>query len=314
MAVYSKVERRIWRDEKVRPLSDDGKTCFLYLLTSPHGNIMGMYVLSAGYGASDLNWSVERFSKAFQEVLAQGFISYDNATDLVLVKKYLVHNPIENPNQVTAALKMLAELPTSQLFAELDTILEQLAERFAKQFMEPLRKQLAERLGERYAKPVSVTVSVTVEEKASSIVSTDLVASSDFDSEIQQPPCPGCLKHPDTRKKYLAQCQRLDLALGHLTMSNPNAVACGDAIEQFCNAVQARDVEWCKPSQGWCYPLLIEPRLQREITQAMTQQSGIGNRRKWAQTWLPATLTGMVNEDGEFYSTVGYKAKGRARP
>ena len=307
MAIYAKVERRLWRDEKVRLLSDDGKTCFVYLLTCPHGNLLGMYVLPAHYGAGDLKWTTERFAKAFGEVLAQQLTIYDEATDLTLVRKYLIHNPIENPNQVTAGLKALAELPTSPLFAELDAILE----RLGKPFLEPLR----ERLAERYAKPVcSNSISNSNKDKASLIASTDLVASPVGLCEPPAERCPGCLKHQETMGRYLAQCQRLDMALtGARTLNSPKQIACHAAADAFCAAVMERDIEWCRPDLTNCYGLLIEPRLKREINAAVTQTSSIRNRRSWAQTWLRETLTGMVKDD-DFYSTVGYRAKGRAKP
>ena len=157
VARYTRIKCRLWRDEKVRALSEDGRICLLYVLTSPHSNILGLYVLAHGYAAADLGWELKRFTKPFAELLGQGLIEYDENTSLILIKNHLKHNPIENPHQVTAALKVLDELPTSPLFALLDEALKQLGKRFT----EPLREQLAK----RYAKPVSVSVSVSVTEE-----------------------------------------------------------------------------------------------------------------------------------------------------
>ena len=156
MARYTRVKCRLWHDEKLRSLSEDGRMCFIYVLTSPHGNMLGMYVLAHGYGAADLKWDVKRFGKAFTELFQEHLIEYDESTNLVFIRNYIEHNPIENPNQVTAALKVLDELPTSPLFALLNEALEQLGKRFT----EPLREQLAK----RYAKPVTVSVTVSVTE------------------------------------------------------------------------------------------------------------------------------------------------------
>lgn len=142
---------------------------------------------------------------------------------------------------------------------------------------------------------------------------TSLKAIPPLFSEPSATPCPGCFKHLDTHKKYLAQCERLNLALGAATMNAPTLEACKQAAESFCKAMSERDVEWCKPSLGLCYPNLIEPRLQREINAAMAQASVIHNRRRWAQTWLKQTLARMPTDDGA-YERVGYLAKGRSKP
>ncbi|HOW23609.1 MAG TPA: DUF6431 domain-containing protein [Sedimentibacter sp.] len=77
---------------------------------------------------------------------------------MVLVKNYLKHNPLENPNQVKHAIEKLNELPETHLFRSLLTVIEQ----FDKPFIQPLIERLQERLGQ----PVTVTVtgSITVTE------------------------------------------------------------------------------------------------------------------------------------------------------
>ena len=152
MARYTRVKCRLWHDEKVRALTEDGRMCFFYVLTSPHSNMLGMYVLAPGYAAEDLQWPVERFRKAFAELLDKQLVKHDAKTNLVLIRNYLEHNPLENGKQVIAALKVLEELPTSPLFVLLNEALE----RLGKPYAEPLREQLSKRCG----KPVSVSVTV----------------------------------------------------------------------------------------------------------------------------------------------------------
>jgi len=165
MTEYSKVQKHIWNSRTFSRLSKDGKFLWLYLLTCPHGNMIGLFVLKPGYVQEDLGWKEKQFEKAFDELLnirlsngCQGLIKYDSDNNLILIRNYLEHNPLKNPNQIKAAIKKICDLPFSPLFQNLKQFSEQLDKQSGKQ----LYKQLGEQLG----KPVSVTVSVTVSETA----------------------------------------------------------------------------------------------------------------------------------------------------
>lgn len=146
---YTRIKSRFWADEKTRTWDDQTRYLALYVLTSPHNNILGCYVLPKLYICEDLNWSLEQLSKPFAKLLEDGFIKYDELNRLVLVVNYLKHNPIENKNQAIGAGKQLRELPRSLLLQDL----EQLLKRLNKPFLEPLLEQIP--------KPVTVTVTVT---------------------------------------------------------------------------------------------------------------------------------------------------------
>lgn len=146
---YTRIKSIFWNDEKVKLWSDDAKLLALYLLTSPHNNILGCHVLPKLYISADLSWDTKRLDEAFNQLLNDGFIKYDDTNRLLLIVNYLKHNPIENGNQAKAALKQLAELPKSPLLQDLKQLLKQLN----KPFVEPLLKRIPE--------PVTVTVAVT---------------------------------------------------------------------------------------------------------------------------------------------------------
>ncbi len=57
MTEYSKVQNRIWNSKTFLQLNEDSKFLWLYLLTCPHGNIVGLFVLKPGYAQEDLGWS-----------------------------------------------------------------------------------------------------------------------------------------------------------------------------------------------------------------------------------------------------------------
>lgn len=152
--MYTRVESRFWQDEKMRAVSDDARYLMLYLLTSPHRNILGFYFLPSPYACFDLGWDEKRFQKGLQELLQTGRVKYDARAHVVLVQNYLKHNPLENPNQVKSAIERLEEMPKTPLFQDFLAVVEQ----FDKPFIQPLAERLRERLGE----PVTVTVTGTV--------------------------------------------------------------------------------------------------------------------------------------------------------
>lgn len=105
MRDYGKVHTSFWTSETTRGLSEDGRTLALYLLTSPHGTIAGVFRLPDGYVCEDLQWSPERVAKAFAETLAKGFANRCETTKWVWICKFLTWNQPENPNQRKGALK-----------------------------------------------------------------------------------------------------------------------------------------------------------------------------------------------------------------
>lgn len=159
---YSRIRSKFWTDEKVRQWDDDTRLLALYLLTSPHNNIVGCYVLPRLYACEDLGWELGRLEAAMGRLIQDGFIQYDESTRLLLVVNYLKHNPIENGNQAVAAAKQIAELPKSPILAALKLLLEPFRKLFKELFDELFPEPLTEPLPERYSKPVTVSVTAPV--------------------------------------------------------------------------------------------------------------------------------------------------------
>jgi hypothetical protein len=151
--VYTKVEDVFWRDEKLRLADEDLKWAMVYLLTSPHRNIIGFYYLPHAYACVDLNWDLKRWTKALSGLIKLARIKYDEGSNVVLMMNYLKYNKLENPNQVKAAIEKLDSLPGNSCLADFEVVLL----KYYKPFMQPLVERLRERLGQ----PVTVTGEVT---------------------------------------------------------------------------------------------------------------------------------------------------------
>jgi len=156
---YQKIEVQMWNDEKFVPLSAAEKYLFLYLLTSPHSNCLGAFVLKPGYAADDLGWEREQYLETLNSLSAKGFVTVDLTLYLTVVNNYLKHNPPDNQNQFKAILNMLVSLPQSPLLNTSIAYLQGFAERFS--------LPLPEQFSKPFAKPVTVTVTVAVTEKPS---------------------------------------------------------------------------------------------------------------------------------------------------
>ena len=133
---YIRIATKFWQDEKARRLSDDAKLLYLYVLTSPHSNMAGYYVLPKPYVAYDLQWLPERLDKAFAELLRTGLIKYCKQSDVVLIPNFLKYNPMQNQNQAKGAARRVAELPANTLREDFRTVLERYAEQFVERFTE----------------------------------------------------------------------------------------------------------------------------------------------------------------------------------
>lgn len=159
MRDYAKVHSSFWTSSDIRGFSEDARSLALYLLTCQHGTIAGVFRVPDGYVCEDLQWTVERVSKGFEELYLKGFANRCETTKWVQIIKHFKWNLPENPNQIKAVLKQASHIPDDCVW-KLDfmRVCEGLSGKKDKPFDNPL---------ETLSKPVTVTVTVDKEAKAS---------------------------------------------------------------------------------------------------------------------------------------------------
>lgn len=135
---YQKIESRIWNDERFVQLTPMQQRLFLYILTSPHGNLIGIYVLKKGYIIEDLKVLSKDLERDLKAVLKTGMVDYDERLGVVWIKNFLKHNQLTNPNQKKAVPKILIELPKSHLIQEFINVYESTCEGLPKDFKRTL--------------------------------------------------------------------------------------------------------------------------------------------------------------------------------
>ncbi len=165
--MYSRIEDKFWIDPMVRKMTEDARILFLYILTTPQRNIVGLFHLPSAFACYHLQWTPQRFEKALKELIKANRVKYDFDLELIFIKNFFKYQAPENPNQVKSAIEVLNELPDTLLLADLANILERskddkfvtLAEGLRNRF-ETVTKGLAKG-SETVSKPVTVTVTVT---------------------------------------------------------------------------------------------------------------------------------------------------------
>jgi hypothetical protein len=111
MREYGKIKTGFWHNKKARVLTDDAKLLLIYLISCPHGNSIGCFVLPMGYITEDMDWSQQKASDRLKELAANGFIERDEETRVVRLTTWWEHNSIENGNVAKGVVSIAENLP-----------------------------------------------------------------------------------------------------------------------------------------------------------------------------------------------------------
>jgi hypothetical protein len=144
MARYRKIDTRMWGDSKFRELSSpkpSGKYLWMFLLTGPQtSNVPGLFHAGEMALAEELEWRVEDFREAFDEVFRKGLAEADWKARVVWVPNAVKYNQPESPNVVKSWRYAWDEIPECGLKTEaherLKAFTKALGEGFAKAFVE----------------------------------------------------------------------------------------------------------------------------------------------------------------------------------
>lgn len=184
---FGRLKTVMWQRPKFHALSDDGKMLWLYLISCPHGNAIGVFVCSLGYMMSDLKWQPERLLETVSELLAKGFIQRDDTFDLIVINGWWDHNTIENPNVATGALKTFEALPPSPLvtaaFCDFSALPETLCKAFSKRFPNGIETKKPKPEPEIQPEPQSAPSAAPVVKRETSKKGTRLAVDAEPDEQ-----------------------------------------------------------------------------------------------------------------------------------
>jgi hypothetical protein len=167
MRSYGKVYSSFWANDDMRSLSEDGRMLALYLMTSPHGNMVGCFLLPDAYAAHDLKWTIERVTEGFKELFTKSFAYRCERTFWVFIRGHCKWNQFENPNVAKAAAKLFDSLSApANIKAFLVNALRENCRFFPADVFAKFDKQATpfENPFETLSKPVAVAVTPAVVE------------------------------------------------------------------------------------------------------------------------------------------------------
>lgn len=125
MRDYAKVSPQFWigkTGKKIRAKGCAAQVTALYLMTSPHANMIGLYYLPKTYLAHETGQTIEGASEALSSLSEVGFCQYDEATEMVWVVEmagYQVAEALQETDKRCKGIqKEYDELPENPYLAE----------------------------------------------------------------------------------------------------------------------------------------------------------------------------------------------------
>lgn len=118
MRDYAKVSPQFWMGKSGRELRKAGpeaQVVALYLMTSPHANMLGLYYLPILFMSHETGLTFEGALKGLKSAIEAGFCSYDEASEMVWVHEmaaYQVGRALKpTDNQCAGVRREYASLP-----------------------------------------------------------------------------------------------------------------------------------------------------------------------------------------------------------
>ena len=82
----------IWDNPLFKPLTDDSKLLYCYVLTHNQLNSLGVIKIEKSTLAEGLNWTLKRFQIALKACIKQNFILYDDQYSLLWFVNFFDHH------------------------------------------------------------------------------------------------------------------------------------------------------------------------------------------------------------------------------
>ncbi len=117
---YYRITPRFWQDTDIRnEWTEDMRFLAIYLMTSPHRNMVGLFYCPLCYIENDLQWQSKRLRVAFDALSIADFIRYDERAQVIFIVNGLKHDSPSTGKQVEGAIKVLRGLPFTHLLKDL---------------------------------------------------------------------------------------------------------------------------------------------------------------------------------------------------
>jgi len=138
MRTYGRVHTAFWTDLGVRGMSERARTMAFYMLTSPHSNMVGAYLLPDAYLADDLGWSLPEVKKTILELIDSGFCKRFADGRHIAVCKFLFYNPVESTTAGKSIARQFLQLPKDKALVDTIQYLKSQSDRLPESFANDL--------------------------------------------------------------------------------------------------------------------------------------------------------------------------------
>lgn len=116
MAIYRKVQTTFWTDPFVETLDNDQRLFYLFLMTNPLSNQIGIYEISIGFMARTLKCKEDTVKIMLNFFAEKGKIQYSESTQELALKNWAKHNFSESPKVQACMRSEVAKLKNKDLF------------------------------------------------------------------------------------------------------------------------------------------------------------------------------------------------------
>lgn len=138
MRTYGRVHTAFWTDTKVRALSERGRILAFYMLTSPHSNMVGAFLLPDAYISDDLGWTLLEVTKTIRELMENGFCKRFKDGRHIAICKFLLYNPVESSGSGKSIARQFNQLPRDSALYDTVQLLKQQLDRLPESFANDL--------------------------------------------------------------------------------------------------------------------------------------------------------------------------------
>jgi hypothetical protein len=163
MAGYSKVDRKVWSDEKFCGLSrpkPNAQTLWLFLITCPlHSALPGLFSAGEATLAEFLGWPLASFRRHWTEIERAGMVLADWKARLVWLRKGIHYDQVTSLNMAKAWGRAMRQLPECPLKTKAEAYVYAYIEANAYVFLNAYREGLT--FGKGYSDTVSAPVTDT---------------------------------------------------------------------------------------------------------------------------------------------------------
>ncbi len=121
---WTRIDSRVWSDAGFRQLTEHERLVWMYLLTCPHGNMLGLFRLPVLYAAADTGYAIEQLEDAMVAIEKAGLIKRDG--ELVWICRFLRYNAIAGPKSDACAAGIAEEADRVPFLLQLATITEEM--------------------------------------------------------------------------------------------------------------------------------------------------------------------------------------------